>query len=55
MDLPDAPGTRFLKVKCATGRDFVLGVPSDVTTALQAQCVINQVSEDIMKELEVQA
>jgi hypothetical protein len=35
-DLPDAPGSRFLKVRCGTGRDFVLCVPRGVRTALQA-------------------
>ena len=34
VDLPDSPGERFLKVKCGTGRDFVLPVPPDTKTAL---------------------
>jgi len=35
-DLPDAPKSRFLQVRCATGRTFVLAVPNDVRTALEA-------------------
>jgi len=35
-DLPDAPGSQFLRVRCATGRDFVLPVPADVRTAQEA-------------------
>ena len=36
VDLPDAPGSRFLTVLCGTGREFVLPVPSEMKTALQA-------------------
>ena len=36
VDLPDSPKSRFLKVRCGTGRDFVLSVPGDMKTALQA-------------------
>ena len=36
-DLPDAPGEKFLKVQCATGRNFCLPVPKEMMTALQAQ------------------
>jgi hypothetical protein len=35
-DLPDAPGQQFLQVRCGTGRTFVLPVPPDVRTALEA-------------------
>ena len=35
-DLPDSPGEKFLKVQCGTGRSFVLPVPPDMITALQA-------------------
>ena len=35
-DLPDAPGSQFLRVRCATGREFVLSVPADVRTAREA-------------------
>jgi hypothetical protein len=36
VDLPDAPSSRFLLVRCATGRDFALPVPRECTTALAA-------------------
>jgi len=36
VDLPRAPNSRFLKVRCATGRDFALPVPSRFQTALEA-------------------
>jgi hypothetical protein len=35
-DLPDSPGERFLKIRCGTGRDFVLPVGREVKTALEA-------------------
>ncbi len=35
-DLPNSPGSRFLCVRCATGRDFVLCVPREMQTALEA-------------------
>ena len=37
VDLPDAPGSRFLRVQCGTGRTFVLPVPDEMTTARRAQ------------------
>src|SRR3990167_423590 len=36
-DLPGAPGTQFLRARCGTGREIVLCVPSEMTTALEAQ------------------
>ena len=36
VDLPDSGPERFLKVKCGTGRDFVLPVPPDSPSALWA-------------------
>ena len=35
-DLPESPGTRFLRVKCGTGRDFCIPVPNTLRTALEA-------------------
>ncbi len=35
-DIPDSPGSRFLRVLCGTGRTFVLSVPPSVTTAREA-------------------
>ena len=37
VDLPDSPAAQFLKVHCATGRIFVLCVPRECKTALEAQ------------------
>ena len=36
VELPDAGAARFLKVRCGTGRDFVLSVPRELNTALSA-------------------
>ena len=35
-EIPDSGIERFLQVKCGTGRDFVLPVPPDMKTALEA-------------------
>jgi hypothetical protein len=35
-DLPGSPNSRFLRVRCGTGREFVLSVPQHVQTARQA-------------------
>ena len=35
-DLPEAPGSRFLRVTCGTGRQFCLPVPREMRTAVQA-------------------
>jgi hypothetical protein len=34
-DIPDSGKERFLKVRCGTGREFVLPVPREIETALQ--------------------
>jgi len=36
VDLPDAAGSKFLKVRCGTGRTFVLPCPREMKTALEA-------------------
>ena len=36
VELPEAGLARFLKVRCGTGRDFVLSVPREMKTALEA-------------------
>ena len=36
VTIPDSGKERFLKVRCGTGRNFVLPVPPDMTTALAA-------------------
>jgi len=53
VDLPDAPKTRFIRVKCGTERDFVLPVPNDCKTALQAQAQMYQLSEKDIRSYEV--
>lgn len=53
VDLPDAPGSQFLKVACGTGRTFVLPVPPDMKTALQANAWTYDVPEEVIKNLEV--
>jgi len=35
-DLPGAPGSRFLRVRCGTKREFVLPVPREMKTAREA-------------------
>jgi hypothetical protein len=35
-ELPEAGRARFLRVRCATGREFVLGVPRDMSKAREA-------------------
>jgi hypothetical protein len=52
VDLPDAPGSRFLQVRCGTGRDFVLAVPNTLKTAREANAWGYQLDPSEM-ELEV--
>ena len=40
VSLPDLGPAKFLRVKCGTGRQFAIGVPSDITKALDAQAWI---------------
>jgi hypothetical protein len=44
--LPTLGPTRFLKVRCGTGRAFVLAVPADLRTALEANAWTYQLSPD---------
>jgi hypothetical protein len=37
VNLPDAGKTRFLRVRCGTGRDFAICVPPETRTALEGQ------------------
>ena len=53
VDLPDAPKSKFLQVKCGTGRDFVLSVPDSCKTALEANAWTYGVEETIMRNYEV--
>ena len=52
-DLPDMPGALFLRVRCGTGRTFVLPVPREMTTALQANAWTYNVTEEQLLKLEV--
>ncbi len=36
VDIPDVGRERFLRVQCATGREFALPVPPEMQSALQA-------------------
>lgn len=46
-DIPDSGKERFLKVKCGTGREFVLPVPREVKTALAASAWTYGLDNDI--------
>jgi hypothetical protein len=48
VDLPDAPGSRFVRVMCGTKREFVLAVPQEMKTALQAQAWMWQCDEAVV-------
>lgn len=41
VDLPDVGSSRFLRVRCGTGRTFALAVPEDTPTAVAAQIWIH--------------
>jgi hypothetical protein len=53
VDLPDSPGERFLRVKCGTGREFVLPVSRESRTALEANARTYRVDPSEYKNLEV--
>ena len=53
VDLPDAPGERFLQVRCGTGRDFVLPVPREYNTALEANAATYNVPPQLLRQIEV--
>ena len=46
VDLPDSPGSKFLRVRCGTGRNFVLPVPESMRTALEANCWTYDLTEE---------
>lgn len=48
-DLPDAPGERFLKAKCGTGRDVVVIVDKSAQTAIQANAMSYGVPESLLR------
>lgn len=51
-DLPDSPGQRFVKVTCGTGRTFVLPVPSEYQTCLEAVAATYNVSPEVYSQIE---
>jgi hypothetical protein len=53
VELPDSGKERFLIVMCGTGRQFVLPVPSEMKTALEANAWTYNVAPDMLKELGV--
>jgi hypothetical protein len=53
VDLPDAPNSRFVFVRCATGRDFALPVPQEMETALAANAWTYGIEPVDLKQLQV--
>lgn len=53
VDLPDSPGEKFLKVRCGTGRTFVLPVPPEMKTAQEANAWTFQLTAEDLMNLEV--
>jgi hypothetical protein len=52
VDLPDAPGSAFLRVRCGTKREFCLPVPAELTTALAANAWTYSLDANELTELE---
>lgn len=52
VDLPDSPGSRFLRVLCGTGREFVLSVPRDMKTALEANAWTYNMDPNMFRQYE---
>jgi hypothetical protein len=55
VNLPDAPKSKFIKVLCGTGRTFMLPVPQEAKTALEAQAMIYDVDETIIKSMQARS
>jgi hypothetical protein len=53
VDLPDAPGERFLRVQCGTGRTFVLPVGREHSTALAANAWTFDIDPSEIRSMEV--
>lgn len=51
-DLPDSPKQRFIKVVCGTGRTFVLPVPSEFKTCLEAVAATYRVTPEEYSRLQ---
>lgn len=52
VDLPDAPDSKFVLVRCATGRDFALPVPREMKTALEANAWTYDIQPIDLKAME---
>jgi hypothetical protein len=52
VDLPDSPKSKFLRVMCGTRREFVLPVPGEMRTALEANSWTYDVPQIDIKTLE---
>jgi hypothetical protein len=52
VDLPDASNSRFVLVRCATGRDFALPVPREMKTALEANAWTYDIAPIDLRSLE---
>lgn len=52
-DIPDSPKSRFIKVRCGTGRDFVLPVPNEMKTALEANAWTYNIDGDTFKKMQL--
>lgn len=53
VNLPSDPGAKFLRVMCGTAREFVLPVPPEMKTALQANtCMWSGLTESDVKNAE---
>lgn len=53
VDIPDIGKEKFLRVLCATGREFALPVPPTMKTALEANAWTFDIDTDKLMELEV--
>jgi hypothetical protein len=54
VQLPDLPTpSRFCRVKCGTGREFAVGVPPEIATALEAQAWMQGVPLSKFKKPEI--
>ena len=53
VDLPQAPRSRFLRVRCGTGRVFALPVPAEMKTALAANAWTFDIDAKELLKLEV--
>ena len=53
VDIPEIGRERFLRVECGTKREFVLPVPPDMMTAIQANSWTYGIDQNVLQQLEV--